>query len=44
VKDKQLKLDLEGVAEQLSFPVAIGADKLEMTDAEGKITHYERVR
>lgn len=43
VRDKQLKIDLEGVADQLSFPVAIGADKLEMTDADGKITHYERI-
>ena len=43
VRDKHLKIDLEGVADQLSFPVAIAADKLEMTDPDGKITHYERI-
>ncbi len=43
IRDKHLKIDLEGVADQLSFPVAIAANKLEMTDPDGKITHYERV-
>ncbi|MFN2475659.1 MAG: DUF5640 domain-containing protein [Chthoniobacterales bacterium] len=43
IRDKHLKIDLEGVADQLSFPVAIGSDELEMTDTDGKITYYERV-
>jgi hypothetical protein len=43
VRDKHLKIDLDGVADQLSFPVAIAADKLEMTDPDGKITHYQRI-
>lgn len=41
--DKQLKLNLEGVPDELSFPVALSPDKLEMTDDDGKTTHYERV-
>lgn len=43
LRDKHLKLNLEGVPDELSFPVAIGADTLEMTDTEGKITHYQRI-
>lgn len=43
LRDKQLKVNLEGVADELSFPVAIGADTLEMTDAEGKVTLYRRI-
>jgi hypothetical protein len=43
VRDKHLKINLDGVSDQLSFPVAIAADKLEMTDPDGKITHYERI-
>ena len=43
LQDKQLKINLEGVPDELSFPVAIGPDKLEMTDPDGKITHYQRI-
>ena len=43
LRDKNLKLNLDGVPDELSFPVAIGANTLEMTDTEGKITHYERI-
>jgi hypothetical protein len=43
LQDKQLKINLEGVADELSFPVAIGPDKLEMTDPDGKIASYQRI-
>lgn len=43
LQEKKLKINLEGVPDELSFPVAIGAETLEMTDPEGKITHYQRV-
>ena len=43
LRDKHLKLNLDGVPDELSFPVAIGSDTLEMTDADGKITHYQRI-
>lgn len=41
--DKHLKLNLEGVADELSFPVAVGSRMLKMTDSEGKVTLYERI-
>lgn len=44
LREKQLKINLEGVPDELSFPVAIAADTLEMTDSDGKITLYRRVR
>lgn len=37
-----LKLNLEGV-EELSFPVKLGAETLEMTDTEGSVTKYKRI-
>jgi len=37
-----LKLNLEGV-EELSFPVKLGAETLEMTDTGGSVTKYERI-
>lgn len=37
-----LKLNLEGV-EELSFPVKLGRETLEMTDTEGSVTKYERI-
>ncbi len=43
LRDKHLKLNLEGVADELSFPVAIGSQTLEMTDSEGKVTLYQRI-
>jgi hypothetical protein len=43
LRDKQLKVNLEGMADELSFPIAIGPDTLEMTDADGKVTLYCRI-
>lgn len=43
LRDQHLQLRLDGVAEDLSFPISIGTDMLEMADAEGKITYYERI-
>ncbi len=43
LRDKHLKLNLEGVADELSFPVAIGSRTLEMTDSEDKVTLYQRI-
>ncbi len=40
---KVLKINLDGVSDELSFPVAVGAKTLEMTDADGEIAHYERL-
>ena len=37
-----LKLNLDGV-EELSFPVKLGAEILEMTDPEGQVTKYKRI-
>ena len=39
----KLKLNLDGV-DELTFPVTISADTLEMTDTEGAVTKYERIR
>ena len=38
-----LKLNLDGV-DELTFPVKLGADALEMTDPEGTVTRYERIK
>lgn len=43
LRDKHLKLNLDGVPDELSFPVSVGAETLEMSDTEGKITLYERI-
>jgi hypothetical protein len=43
LRDKQLKVNLDGVPNELSFPVAIGPKTLEMTDTDGKVTLYERM-
>lgn len=43
LQDKHLKLNLEGLPDELSFPVAIGADTLKMTDGEGQVTLYRRI-
>lgn len=40
---RNLKVQLEGMAEDLSFTVVIRSDVLEMTDAEGSTTKYDRV-
>ena len=38
----KLKLNLEGV-DELTFPVELSADTLEMTDTEGHVTKYARI-
>ena len=38
----KLKLNLDGVADELSFPITIRADHLDMIDAEGQMTRYQR--
>ena len=37
-----LKLNLNGVPDELSFPVTIKADTLDMVDADGQLTRYQR--
>ena len=44
VADGKVKLNLEGVEGELSFPITIKADTLEMVDAEGTMTRYQRVK
>lgn len=43
VRDKILKINLDGVPDELSFPVAIATNSLEMTDPDGKVSRYERI-
>ena len=43
IRDKHLKLNLESVPGEISFPVSVGSQTLEMTDTEGKITLYQRI-
>jgi hypothetical protein len=38
----KLKLNLEGVPDELSFPVTIKADTLDMVDGDGHMTRYQR--
>ncbi len=38
----KLKLNLDGVPDELSFPVTIKADTLDMVDSEGHMTRYQR--
>ena len=40
--DGKLKLDLDGVPDELVFPVTIKADTLDMIDTEGHMTRYQR--
>ena len=42
LRGAELKVELEGVNDPLSFTVAIKGDLLEMTDAEGHKTQYRR--
>jgi hypothetical protein len=39
----RLKINLEGAADELVFPVVIGATTLDMTDPEGQVTRYNRL-
>ena len=38
----KLKINLDGLANELSFPVTIKADTLEMIDPDGHMTRYQR--
>ena len=38
----KLKLNLDGVSDELSFPVTIKADTLDMIDPQGHMTRYQR--
>ena len=40
--DGKLKLNLDGVPDELVFPVTIKADTLDMIDTEGHMTRYQR--
>jgi hypothetical protein len=40
--DGKLKINLQGVADEIVFTVAVSANALEMSDADGQITHYRR--
>lgn len=40
--DGKLKLNLAAVPDELSFPVTVKADTLDMVDAEGQMTRYQR--
>ena len=39
----KLKINLDGVPDELSFSAVVKNDGLEMTDAEGQVTRYRRV-
>ena len=39
----KLKIKLQGVADEIVFTAAVSANALEMSGADGQITHYERV-
>ncbi len=39
----KLKIKLDGVAEEIVFTAAVSENALEMSDADGQITHYQRV-
>jgi hypothetical protein len=38
----KLKIKLEGVADEIVFTASVGADSLEMSDADGHMTLYKR--
>ncbi len=40
----KLKLNLDGVADELSFPVTVKAETLDMVDSDGHMTRYQRVK
>ncbi len=40
----KLKVQLDGIPEELSFTIAIKNDTLKMTDAEGQVTKYLRAQ
>lgn len=40
--DGRLKLNLDGVPDELSFPVTMKGDTLDMVDSDGHMTRYQR--
>lgn len=40
--DSKLKINLEGLADELAFSAVVKPDALEMTDPDGQKTHYQR--
>ena len=42
MSDGKLKLNLDGVPDELSFPVTIKGDTLDMVDPDGHMTRYQR--
>ncbi len=42
LKDGKLKINLDGIADELSFPVTIKAETLDMVDPDGHMTRYQR--
>ena len=38
----KLKVKLDGIADELSFSAVVKADALELTDAEGQVTRYQK--
>ena len=42
LKDGTLKINLDDVPDELSFPVTIKAETLDMVDPEGHMTRYQR--
>ena len=39
---EKLKLNLDGVPDELSFPVTVRAETLDMVDGDGQMTRYQR--
>ena len=38
-----LKINLEGIADELTFSATLKGDSLEMKDRDGQVTHYQRI-
>ena len=43
LEDGKLKIKLDGVPDEIVFTAAVSGNALETSDADGQITHYERV-
>jgi hypothetical protein len=42
LENGKLKINLEGVPDEIVFTAAVSENALEMSDADGQITHYQR--
>ena len=42
LKEGKLKINLPGVPKEIVFTAAVNTNALELSDAEGQITHYQR--